>query len=93
MADENATRGFMPAEWVNGHFRPIGGSYESLDLAVEAVDRHFRNRHGGAASPLIYRPGDAEASGVAALIEAGSVIGDPLQAKALYKVLVTPPAR
>jgi hypothetical protein len=85
------TTAFLPAEWVGDHFRPIGGRYDSLQHAIDAVEAHFRNRHGGTGALQVFKPETPGAT--AAVIEAAPHGGDPLMIKAVYKVLLVPAAR
>jgi hypothetical protein len=76
---------FTPAELAGDHYRPIGGSYDTAAKAMEALEQHFRNTHGGRGTFQVFRP---EAPGAAvALVEAASTDGDPMRIRALYKVL------
>ncbi len=82
MADTGST--FVPAELKGEHYRMIGGSYDSFEKALQAMEQHFRNKHGGAGSFHIFKP--ELAHGTAALIEAGSTNNDPMAIRAIYKV-------
>jgi hypothetical protein len=75
---------FTPAELAGDHYRPIGGSYDTAAKAMEALEQHFRNRHGGKGTFQVFKP---EAPGSSAvLVEAASTEGDPMRIRALYKV-------
>ncbi len=89
MADVATT--FVPAELSGEHYRPIGGTYDSLERAMQAMQQHFRNKHGGAGLFRIYKPENAP--GTAAIVEAGSTQGDPMVIRAIYKILERPQAR
>jgi hypothetical protein len=89
MADTGSS--FVPAELTGEHYRPIGGSYDSLEKAMQAMEQHFRNRHGG---PGLFRVFKPEASpGVAAIVEAGSTNNDPMAIRAIYKIIEQRPER
>jgi hypothetical protein len=92
MADPTTTTtsSFTPAEWAGDHYRPIGGSYDTLALAIAAVEAHFRNRHGSGGTIHVFKPETPETT--AAVIEAGSD-SDPLLVRAVYKVLAGPTTR
>jgi hypothetical protein len=79
---------FVPSEFVNGHYRPIGGSYESLDRAVEAVKDHFHNVHGGRAATRTFHA-DGQPTGHA-LVEVGFEANRPVATLAIYKVVEGP---
>ena len=83
MADTGIT--FVPAELKGEHYRPIGGSYDSLEKAMQAMEQHFRNKHGGVGSFHVFKP--EEAHGTAAIVEAGSTNNDPMAIRAIYKIL------
>jgi hypothetical protein len=83
MADNGSS--YVPAELTGVHYRPIGGSYDSLEKAMQAMEQHFRNKHGGAGFFQVFRPEDARAS--VAIIEAGSTNNDPMVIRAMYKIL------
>jgi hypothetical protein len=85
------TSSYLPAEWLGDHYRPIGGSYDTLALAIAAVESQFRNRHGGTATLHVFTPESPGAT--AAVIEAGPDAADPLTVRAIYKVVVVPTAR
>ena len=76
---------FVPAELKGEHYRLIGGSYDSFEKAVQAMEQHFRNKHGGAGSFQVFKP--EVAHGIAAVIEAGSTNNDPMAIRAIYKIL------
>src|SRR5437764_8265484 len=78
---------FEPAELLGDHYHPIGGSYASLDLAIEAVKAHSRNKHGGGGVFRIY-----ESQGVRrdpTIVEVALDDGNPLMIQSLYKVFET----
>ena len=75
---------FVPAELIGERYRPIGGSYESFEKAIDSMEQHFRNRHGGPGLFRVFR--SADTPGTAAIIEAGSTNNDPMAIRALYKV-------
>ena len=77
---------FIPVEWVGDRYHPIGGNYETFELALSALERHFNNKHGGGGVFRVFRPD--ETHGSAAVIEASPTPNDPYLAKALYKVIV-----
>jgi hypothetical protein len=77
-------RSFVPAELVGDHYRPIGGSYATVEGAMEALEQHCRNKHGGGAFQ-VYRPDPDR--GASVIVEATSAAGDPMRVLALYKVL------
>ncbi len=81
----DATRNFVPTELVGEHYRPIGGHYDSLQGAIDALGQHFNNRHGGGGSFHVYHADDTKDS--AAIVEAASFDGDSLAIRALYKVI------
>jgi len=83
MAD--TTSSFVPAELTGEHYRAIGGSYDSLEKAIEAMEQHFRNRHGGPGLFHVFKREDAR--GTTALVEAGSTNNDPMTIRAIYKIL------
>jgi hypothetical protein len=83
MADNGNS--FVPAELNGEHYRPIGGSYDSLENAIHAMEQHFRNKHGGTGLFQVFRPEDARAT--VAIIEAGSTNNDPMVIRAMYKIL------
>ena len=85
------TSSYLPAEWAGDHYRPIGGSYETIALAIAAVEAHFRNRHGSNGVIHVFKPEEPRAT--VAVIEAGPAGGDPLTVRAVYKVLAVPTAR
>ena len=60
MADNGSS--YVPAELTGEHYRPIGGSYDSLEKAMQAMEQHFRNKHGGAGFFQVFRPEDARAT-------------------------------
>jgi len=76
---------FVPAELKGEHYRPIGGSYDSLEKAMQAMEQHFRNKYGGAGTFHVYKP-DA-GLGTAAVVEAASTNNDPMAIRALYKIV------
>jgi hypothetical protein len=85
----SATQGaFEPAELLGNHFHPIGGSYASLELAIEAVKAHARNRHGGGGSfrglHIPGRPRDLT------IVEVAPDDRSPLLPTSLYKVFGDP---
>jgi len=86
MASTGST--FVPAELKGEHYRTIGGSYDSFEKAVEAMEQHFRNKHGGAGSFHVFKP--EAGHGIAAVIEAGSTNNDPMTIRAIYKILEQP---
>src|SRR5688572_23837773 len=80
---------FEPAELFGDHDHPIGGSYGSLEPAIEAVKAHSRSRHGGGGSFRIY-----ESRGVRrgpTIIEVALDDGDPLAIQSISKVIEGPP--
>ena len=79
---------FVPSEFVNGHYRPIGGSYESLDGAVAAVKDHFHNVHGGRAATRTFHA-EGEPGGPA-LVEVGFEANRPVATLAIDKVVAGP---
>jgi hypothetical protein len=82
---------FVPVELKGEHYRPIGGNYESFEKAVQAIEQHFRNKHGGAGNFLVFKP---EAThGTAAVIEVASTNNDPMVIRAIYKILEQPSVR
>src|SRR6476660_7437863 len=83
MPDAEST--FVPAELKGEHYRLIGGSYDSFEKAVQAMEQHFQNKHGGAGSFQVFRPDVTH--GTAAVIEAGSTNNDPMAIRAIYKIL------
>jgi hypothetical protein len=76
---------FVPSEFVNGRYRPIGGSYDSLDRAVEAVKGHFRNVHGGRAATRTFHADGA--AGVHVLVEVGFEANRPPATLAIYEII------
>ena len=77
---------FEPAELLGDHYHPIGGTYGSLDLAVEAVRAHCRNKHGGSGTFRVYESrGDGRGSTIVEVVPDG---GNPLSVRALYRVVV-----
>ncbi len=76
---------FVPAELTGEHYRPIGGSYDSLEKAMQAMEQHFRNRHGGPGLFQVFRREDAR--GTTSIVEAGSTNNDPMVVRAIYKIL------
>jgi hypothetical protein len=84
MMAENGTS-FVPAELAGEHYRPIGGSYDSLENAMHAMEQHFRNKHGGTGTFQVFRPENTRET--AAIVEAGSTNNDPMVIRALYKIL------
>jgi hypothetical protein len=76
---------FVPAELTGEHYRPIGGSYDSIEKAMQAMEQHFRNKHGGPGFFHVFKPEDAR--GTAAIVEAGSNNNDPMVIRAIYKIL------
>lgn len=76
---------FTPAELAGEHYRPIGGSYDTAEKAMAALEQHFRNTHGGKGTFLVFKPETPGATAV--LVEAASTEGDPMRIRALYKVL------
>jgi hypothetical protein len=89
MAD--AGNSFVPAELTGEHYRPIGGSYDSLEKAMQAMEQHFRNKHGGPGQFRVFKP--EAAPGVAAIVEAGSPNNDPMAIRAIYKIIEQHPGR
>jgi hypothetical protein len=89
MADTGST--FVPVELQGEHYRPIGGSYDSFGKAVEAMEQHFRNKHGGAGTFHVFKP--EAAHGTAAVVEVSSTNNDPMVIRALYKILEQHAAR
>ena len=83
MADGETS--FVPAELAGEHYRPIGGSFDSLEKAMQAVEQHFRNRHGGPGSFQVFKREDAR--GTTSIVEAGSTNNDPMVIRAIYKIL------
>jgi hypothetical protein len=88
MADTGSS--FIPAELKGEHYRPIGGNYDSLENAIQAMEQHFRNKHGGVGSFHVFKPEHVQ--GTAAIVEAGSTNNDPMAIRAIYKILVQPSA-
>jgi hypothetical protein len=88
---ENTGGTFVPAELIGEHYRPIGGAYESFEKAMQAMEQHFRNRHGGPGLFRVFK--SADVPGTAAIVEAGSTNNDPMAIRALYKILEQRPAR
>ena len=88
---ETNNRSFVPAELIGEHYRPIGGNYESIDMALQAMEQHFRNRHGGPGHFRIFK--SADSPGTAAIVEAGSTNHDPMAIRAMYKILEQPRAQ
>ncbi len=78
---------FVPAEWIGDHYRSIGGSYNTFELALSAVEHHYNNKHGGGGSFQIFRPD--ETHGTAAIVEGSSSAADPFVARSLYKIIVS----
>jgi hypothetical protein len=83
MAD--AVTSFVPAELTGEHYRPIGGSFDTLEKAMQAMEQHFRNRHGGSGSFQVFKREDAQ--GTTSIIEAGSTNNDPMVIRAIYKIV------
>jgi hypothetical protein len=79
---------FQPAELLGDHYHPIGGSYDSLDLALEAVKAHCRNKHGGSGSFRVYESQGLHRSPT--IIELVRDDANPLLIQSLYKVFVAP---
>ena len=50
---------FVPTELTGEHYRPIGGSFDSLEKAMQAMEQHFRNIHGGAGLFQVFKREDA----------------------------------
>jgi hypothetical protein len=89
MADTGGS--FVPAELTGEHYRPIGGSYDSLEKAMQAMEQHFRNKHGG---PGLFRVFKSDAApGAGAIVEAGSTNNDPMAIRAIYKIVEQRPGR
>jgi hypothetical protein len=86
MADVGTS--FIPTELKGEHYRAIGGVYDSLERAMQAMEQHFRNRHGGGGVLQVYRP--EVAGGVAAVVEVAATNQDPMTVRAVYKILVQP---
>ena len=84
MAD--AGESFVPAELTGEHYRPIGGSYDSLEKAMQAMEQHFRNRHGGPGLFQVFKR-EGLAHGTTAIVEVGSTNNDPMMIRAIYKIL------
>jgi hypothetical protein len=82
---ENGTDNFLTAELVGDHFRTIGGSFATAELAVRAAEDHSRNRHGGGGCFQVFRP-DRDGP-TAAIVMAGSPQGDPMGCRGVYMVL------
>jgi hypothetical protein len=85
-AMENGERCFVTAELIGDHFRAIGGSFATVDLAIRAAEEHCRNRHGGGGSFQVFRSG--RASDTAAIVVAGLPTGDPMGCRGVYRVVV-----
>ena len=85
MPDVQST--FVPAELLVDNYRSIGGSYNSFELALAAVERHYNNKHGGGGIFQIFRPD--ETHGTAAIIEGSASASDPYIIRAIYKILVS----
>lgn len=75
---------FVPAELLGDRFRPIGGSFGSLDLAVDAAKAHFRNKHGGGGAFRLYQSQGSPRK--ATIIEVCLDEHRPLMIQAIYKV-------
>jgi hypothetical protein len=80
--------GFEPAELLGDHYRLIGGSYGSFELALEAVKAHNRNRHGGGVSFRVYRSQGVRRNPT--IVEVVLDDRNPLMVQALYKVFEGP---
>lgn len=78
---------FVPAELLGDHYRSIGGSYGSFELALSAVEHHYNNKHGGGGVFRIFRPD--ETHGTAALIEGSASATDPYVIRSIYKIIVS----
>lgn len=89
MADSG--KSYVPAELSGDRYRPIGGIYDSFDKAVQAMEQHFRNRHGGAGAFRIFKPAGGE--GPETLVEVASMNHDPMVIRAMYKILEQPAGR
>ena len=76
---------FVPAELNGEHYRPIGGSFDSLEKAMQAMEQHFRNRHGGPGLFHVFKREDEH--GTTSIVEAGSTNNDPMVVRAIYKIL------
>lgn len=83
MADTGSL--FVPTELTGEHYRPIGGIYDSLERAMQAMEQHFRNKHGGPGLFQVYRPEGGQ--GAVVIVEVGSTNKDPMVVRAIYKVL------
>ena len=79
---------FEPAELLGDRYHPIGGCFDSSELALQAVEAHFRNKHGGGGSLRIY---ESRGEGRAPLI-IEAVLDDrrPMMIQAIYKLLERP---
>ncbi len=86
MADKGSA--FVPVELRGEHYRPIGGHYDSFEKAVQAMEQHFRNEHGGTGKFLVFKP--EAAHGAVAIIEVASTNNDPMVIRAIYKILEQP---
>jgi hypothetical protein len=84
-------RSFVPAELTGEHYRPIGGTYESQEKAMQATEQHFRNKHGGPGLFRVFKADDEH--GVAAIVEAAPTNNDPMAIRAIYKILEQPSGR
>jgi hypothetical protein len=82
---------FVPAELNGEHYRAIGGSYDSFEKAIVAMEQHFRNKHGGPGLFRVFKPEDE--NGIAAIVEAGSTNNDPMSIRTIYKILTQPQSR
>jgi hypothetical protein len=89
MADTGSS--FVPAELSGEHYRPIGGSFDSMEKAIHAMEQHFRNRHGGPGLFQVFKREDA--GGTTSIVEAGSTNNDPMVIRAIYKILEQPSSR
>ena len=83
---------FVPTELTGEHYRPIGGSFDSLEKAMQAMEQHFRNIHGGAGLFQVFKREDWP-QGTTSIVEAGSTNNDPMVIRAIYKILEQRPNR